>query len=779
MYDAFTHHVCGGSSLPTSTHIAFILSPFLALPLVAWLGVRRARYVGLLALLPAALTAYFAYLHVQVARAGPFGVAAAWATELNLSLSFYFDGLSTLFAILISGVGTLIVLYSTKYLEHHQSAAKFYVSLFAFMGAMLGLVLSDNVFLLFVFWELTGFTSFLLIGMDHERVEARRAATQALLVTGGGGLALLAAAILLHRAGGSAHLSELLAGGPLTNEPQYLAIVALLLFAAFTKSAQFPFHFWLPNAMQAPTPVSAYLHSATMVKAGVYLVARMTPIAGGSAEWTTTVTTVGALTMILGAVRALFETDLKRVLAYSTLSALGILMVLFGAGTPAAAAAGLAYLVAHACYKGALFLVAGAVDHETGTRDVGALGGLRRAMPVTAVAAALAAGSMAGVPLLFGFIAKEQFYDAASMTALPDPWSTLLVASAVAASMCLGAAGFVAGLAPFQGPAMPSPALHDAPPAMWFGPLTLSVLGLVLGVLPALISGPIALASSAVTGTTSPVDLALWHGLSTTLLLSGLTLAGSVALFVARRHLWTIHWPAALQTEHLYSATLAVLNSVSRRIAPALQSASLRAYVFTVLITAVTLVTTAVALRGELPALRRWTPIEFHEAVLALIIIAGSLSAVFARSQMVAVLALGTVGYGVAVLYALLGAPDLAMTQFAVETLTVVIFVLVFYRLRGFGDLSSRFVKARDAIVAVAAGVLVSTLVLFVGASGTTSRLAAYFVDAAPTLAHGRNVVNVILVDFRGFDTLGEATVLVTVAIGVRALLLIGKERQS
>ena len=779
MYDASTPRECGGSSLPTSSHIAIILSPFLALPLVAWLGARHARHAWWFAVLPAALTAYFVSIHTQIARTGPFAVAATWAPELDLSLSFYFDGLSTLFAILISGVGTLIALYSTKYLEHHPSVTKFYVSLFAFMGAMLGVVLSDNVFLLFVFWELTGFTSFLLIGIDHDRAEARRAAIQALLVTGGGGLALLAASILLTRAGGSPLLSELLARGSLAADPQYLAIVALLLLAAFTKSAQFPFHFWLPNAMQAPTPVSAYLHSATMVKAGVYLVARMTPIAGGSVEWSTTIAIAGAVTMTLGAVRALFETDLKRVLAYSTISALGILMLLFGLGTPAAAAAGVAYLVAHACYKGALFLVAGAIDHETGTRDVPLLGGLRRAMPVTAFAAALAAASMAGIPLLFGFIAKEQFYDAVAMAVLPAPWSTVLMASAVAASMCLGAAGFVAGLAPFQGPTTPSPAPHDAPPAMWFGPLTLSGLGLLLGILPALMSGPIALAVSAVTGTAAAVDLALWHGVTTTLLLSALTLAGSFALFVARKSLWKITWPWVLQTEHVYSATLGLLDWISRRAAPVLQSASLRAYVFIVLITALTLVSTAVALRGELPALRRWTPIHFHEVMLALIIVAGSLSAVFAKSQLVAVLALGTVGYGVAVLYALLGAPDLAMTQFAVETLTVVIFVLVFRQLRGFGDLSSRFVKARDAIVAVAAGVLVSTLVLFVGASGTTSRLAAYFLDAAPNLAHGRNVVNVILVDFRGFDTLGEATVLVTVAIGVRALLLIGKERQS
>ena len=352
----------------SALHIAIVLSPFLVLPFVGWLGSGGKTRSVVAALVPAGLTGYFAYAWVLVNRSGAFSVSAQWAPALNLSLSFRFDGLSTLFAILIAAVGTLIVVYAAKYFEHHPQAGRFNVALFAFMGSMLGLVLSDNVIALFVFWELTGFTSYMLIGFDHERPEARRAATQALLVTGGGGLALLAAGILMLQAGGTAQLSELAGHGSLAADPTYVGIVALLLLAAFTKSAQFPFHFWLPNAMQAPTPVSAYLHSATMVKAGVYLVARMTPIIGGTMLWTGTITIVGAVTMLVGAGRAMIETDLKRVLAYSTISALGILMLLFAIGTPAAVTAGLAYLLAHACYKGALFLVAGAVEHETGTQ---------------------------------------------------------------------------------------------------------------------------------------------------------------------------------------------------------------------------------------------------------------------------------------------------------------------------------------------------------------------------------------------------------------------------
>lgn len=759
-------------------HIAVILAPFLALPLAGWLGGRRVGSL-LLAAVPAALTGYFAYNFLVVSRDGPFTITASWAPALNLSLSFRLDGLSLLFAVLITAVGTLIVIYARKYLESHPYVARFHVALFAFMGSMLGLVLSDNVILLFVFWELTGFTSFLLIGFEHDRPAARRAATQALIVTGGGGLALLAAGILVVEAAGTPLLSDVMNSGGLVGHPLHVGIVVLVLVAAFTKSAQFPFHFWLPNAMQAPTPVSAYLHSATMVKAGVYLVARMTPILGGAPIWTGTITVIATLTMVIGAIRALLETDLKRVLAYSTISALGILMLLFGMGSPQAVTAGLAYLLAHACYKGALFLVAGAVEHETGTRDIASLGGLRRMMPWTAAGAALAAGSMAGIPLFSGFIAKEQFYESVRMSALPGVWSGILIALAVGASICLGAAGFIAGIAPFRGRSMTTRASHDAPAALWLGPLILGAIGLILGVLPALAAGPVALAAASVTGAVSTVTFVLWHGFNTTFALSMLTLAGAAGLFALRSRPWRLSWPAALHAERLYSFTVATLDTLSRRIAPALQSASLRSYVLTVVTTAIALVTLALAADGALPPPRRWTPVALHEGLLAALIVAGALTAAFTRTRMAAVLSLGTVGYGVAVLYALLGAPDLAMTQFAVETLTVVIFVLVFYQLRGFADLSSRLIKTRDAIVAAAAGALVTTLVLFVGASGTTSRLADYFADAAPRLAHGLNLVNVILVDFRGFDTLGETTVLVTVAIGVRALLLIGRERRQ
>jgi multicomponent Na+:H+ antiporter subunit A len=487
---------------------------------------------------------------------------------------------------------------------------------------------------------------------------------------------------------------------------------------------------------------------------------------------------VGAVTMVAGACLATLETDLKRVLAYSTIGALGLLMLLLGIGTPGAIVASLTYLVAHACYKGALFLVAGAVEHETGTREVTALGGLRRLMPMTAAAAALAAGSMAGVPPFLGFVAKELFYDGVQSSAPFGASPGVVLAAAVVASAFLGAAGLIAGVSPFFGRAKTPQHTHEAPPDLWLGPLVLAGIGVVAGLAPALLEAPVMLAARSILPAMTPVHLALWHGLTVTLALSAVTLAASVGLFTVRGTLRRLAWPRGLGTERLYAGSLSLLDAISDRLAPALQSASIRSYVLTIVVTMVAFVGTALATGRILPALSRWTPIRPHEAAAAVMICAAALSAACARSNTAAVLSLGTVGYGIALIYVLFGAPDLAMTQFAVETLTVVIFVLVFYQLRGFGDLSSPLVKLRDGMIAAAAGTIIVVLVLYIGASGTTSRLSSFFVDAAPALGHGRNVVNVILVDFRGFDTLGEITVLVTVALGVSALLRIGKARQ-
>ena len=695
-------------------------------------------------------------------------VELAWAPSLGLSLSFNLDGLGLLFAILITGIGALIVLYASRYLEGHAHASRFYASLFGFMGAMLGVVLSDNILTLFVFWELTGFTSYLLIGFEHERAEARRAALQALIVTGAGGLALLAVGVLLVDVSGTTNLSEMAAQrAAIVGSPFYGAIAGLVLLAAFTKSAQVPFHFWLPNAMEAPTPVSAYLHSATMVKAGIYLIARMTPIVGSTPGWTAVVTVAGATTMVVGAYRSVQETDLKRILAYSTLSALGVLTMLLGVGTREAIVAALVYLVAHAGYKGALFMVAGGIDHEAGTRDISVLSGLRKTMPMTALAGGGAAISMAGVPLTFGFVGKDGAYEALLHA---SDWYPALLTLIVLASILLGLAGLLAGVLPFRGVA-PTKEVPDPPWPLWFPPLFLATIGLLVGIAPSILNGPLSAAATATAGVPVDVSLSVWHGVTPALLLSVLTLAAVGFAYVMHEALRTRTWRTRYGTEDVYDEAMAILDAVSRTIAPALHSASLRTYLMIIVATSVVVGGAALLTDPSLGSAAPRTSITAHGALLVFITIAAAIAATVARSTMAAVLALGAVGYGVAMTFLGFGAPDLAMTQFSVETLTVLIYVLVFRHFRTLGELSPRLVRARDGVIAISIGIVITGLLLSVATTETAPRLREYFAEFGPTLGHGRNIVNVILVDFRAFDTLGEITVLATAAIGVRGLL--------
>ena len=700
-------------------------------------------------------------------RAGSRVVELPWASSLGLSLSFNLDGLGLLFALLITAVGALVVLYASEYLDGHPQAGRFYASLFAFMGAMLGVALSDNVLTLFVFWELTGFTSFLLIGFQHEREDARAAALQALIVTGGGGLALLAAGVLLFDVSGHTSLSAMAASrASIVAHPFYGATVTLVLLAAFTKSAQVPFHFWLPNAMAAPTPVSAYLHSATMVKAGVYLLARMTPILGATALWTSLVTGFGAVTMLMGAYRSVQETDLKRILAYSTVSALGLLTMLIGVGTDRAILAALVYLVAHAGYKGALFLIAGAIDHQTGTRDIRSLSGLRRVMPLTALAGGAAALSMVGVPLTLGFVAKDGAYEALLGA---GQWSAWLLSAAVLSSVLMGVAGLSAGILPFQGTA-PDAEKHEPEWRLLMPPMLLAAAGVLVGLVPALLNAPIAAAAEAILRRSALPALAIWHGISFALLLSAMTLAGVAGVYSIRVAVRKRSWRPAFGSEEIYVRLVSSLDAISRVIGPPLHSASLRSYVMVIVAAAMA---AGFAALSTLPGLRlaTTTDIRAHEVLIVMVIVAGAISATLAKSTMAAVLSLGVVGYGVAMTFLLYGAPDLAMTQFSVETLTVIIYVLVFRHFRNLGSLSPPLVRLRDLIIGAGIGTFIGALVLSISTTETAARLREYFVEFGPTLGHGSNIVNVILVDFRGFDTMGEITVLATAAIGVRALI--------
>jgi multicomponent Na+:H+ antiporter subunit A len=727
----------------------------------------------LVALVPLGLTIGFASLIGPVAGGLPLFASAAWVPSLGVDFAVHIDGLALMFALLISGVGSLVFIYAGAYLAGHPQIFRFYLVLLLFMVSMLGLVLADNLLLLFAFWELTGLTSFLLIGFDHERPAARAAALQALLVTGAGELAMLAGLIMLGVAGGTLQVSELLTRGDVIRADSLYPAILLLVFAgAFTKSAQVPFHFWLPNAMEAPTPVSAYLHSATMVKAGVYLLARLSPVLGGTMAWEVVVPTVGVVTMVVGAWLAIRHTDLKRILAYSTLSALGTLVMLLGMGTAAAITAAMVFLLGHALYKGALFLVAGAIDHATGTRDVEALGGLRRAMPITAVAGGLAALSMIGLPPLFGFIGKELTYEAA----LAEQAGIVLVCIAVAVNVLLAVAAGMAGIGPFFGPACALPKHpHEAPIGLWIGAAVLAAIGLLFGIGPGLVEPLLSAAVAGVLGRAAPVSLSLWHGFNLVLVLSVLTLAGAAVAYriraVLRRAAVRSDFGPRWGPARGYDLALAGVDALARRQTSALQNGSLHQYLSWILVSTVGLVGFSLIYRGQHLWAVRAPEVAAYEVGIALLILVAALFAVLSTSRMGAVAALGLVGYGVALIYVMFGAPDLAMTQILIETLTVILFVLVFSFLPGFTMFSSGPTRARDAVVALAAGALMTTLVLVAAPIRFDPAIPDFYAEQSLPGGHGRNIVNVILVDFRALDTLGEITVFAIAAVGVYALL--------
>ncbi len=756
--------------------IVAVLSGFVLAAVAPWITAVARRWTGwLLAVLPLGLFVYFASLIGTIASGQPIAVSYPWAPLLDLNLSFYLDGLSMLMALLVTGVGGLVLIYGGGYLAGDKHLGRFFAFLLLFMASMLGLVLANNLLTLFVFWELTSISSYLLIGYKHTKDESRAAALQALLVTGGGGLALLAGFILLGLVGDSFEISTLVGrSDQVRADALYLPTLLLVLVGAFTKSAQVPFHFWLPGAMEAPTPVSAYLHSATMVKAGVYLLLRLSPILGGTTAWTVIVTSVGAATMVIGGIIALYQTDLKRILAYSTISALGTLVLLIGLGSSYAIEAAVVFLFAHALYKGALFMIAGAIDHETGTRDVEKLGGLRRVMPITALFAIIAAVSLAGFGPVISFIGKELLLEAVLQS---EELGFVLVPVSVFAGALFVAVAAIVTIRPFFGTGKATPKHpHEAPPSMWLGPAVLAIAGLVLGVVPGILEQSIiSPAVSAVLNQPEEVKLYLWHGINPALLLSILSVAGGVVLYLSwsalRRKTGWVEVALGWGPTRWYASSLKAVNRVARWQTQLLQNGYLRYYLLMVLLTTIGLVGYTFLSRVELLPPGGIGDFRLYEVGLAALILLSAIAVIFARSLLSAVVTLGIVGYGVALFYILYGAPDLAMTQVLVETLTVILFVFVFYHLPRFTQLSTVGSRVRDALIAVTVGVLTTALVLAATATPPDSQLAPYFAENSKPLGHGSNIVNVILVDFRGLDTLGEITVLATAAIGVFALL--------
>jgi multicomponent Na+:H+ antiporter subunit A len=753
-----------------------VLSGFGVALAAPWLTQRARGSIGwLIALLPLSITLYLLTFVPRLADGETVRVSYLWVPDLDIALSFHVDGLGLVFALLISGIGTLIMFYAGTYLAGHQHLGRFYIYILMFMASMLGLVLADNIVTFFIFWELTSITSYLLIGYEHARERARYAARQALIVTVVGGQALLVGLVMLALVGGSWEFSALVDQSTVIQDHVlYVPLLLLILAGAFTKSAQVPFHFWLPGAMEAPTPVSAYLHSATMVKAGVYLVARLSPTLGGTDAWFYILTIAGAATMFLGAYLAIQRTDLKQLLAYTTVSSLGTLVLLIGLGTEVAFKAAIVFLVVHSLYKGALFLVAGTIDHEAGTRDIRLLGGLRRLMPITAVAAAAAALSMSGIPPLFGFIGKELVYEAALDA---EVGAIFLVIVAVASNVLMVVVAGITGIHPFAGPERETPKhAHEAPPALWLGPVFLGVLSLGIGLYPALVDTRIIMpAVSALAGEPVDVSITIWHGFNVMLAMSAITVALGVALYFARDTVRGLANRTAVLgrfgAERGYDRGLDLLDAVARGQTRILQSGYLRFYLLTIVTVTIGLVGGTLLTFGRLEPPGRLSDVRIYEIGLVIAILSASLLAVRAESRLAAIAALGVVGYSVATIFILYGAPDLAMTQVLIETLTVILFVLVLYRLPRFARLSSTASRVRDAIVALAAGALMTALVLIATNTQFYPTISEYHAEESYPLAHGRNVVNVILVDFRAIDTLGEIVVLAVAGVGVYALL--------
>lgn len=764
-------------------HLSLIaLTPFLGAALVAAISHMGRLYAAWGAGLVTLIALAFLLPFITGAFSGQVVVqSVSWipllASGSRLDFAFRLDGLALLFVFLILGIGLLIILYARYYLSERDDMGRFYAYLLMFMGSMLGIVTSENIIQLLIFWELTSLSSFLLISYWQTRHESRMGARMALAVTGGGGLALLGGFILLGDIVGSYNLTDILASGDLIRAHDlYLPMLILVLLGAFTKSAQFPFHFWLPNAMAAPTPVSAYLHSATMVKAGVFLLARLFPALSGTSAWFWLVCITGAVTLVIAAYIAIFKHDLKGLLAYSTISHLGLITLLFGIGTPMAALAGTFHIINHAIFKASLFMAAGIIHHETGTRDMRILSGLWKYMPYTGLLAMVATASMAGVPLFNGFLSKEMFF-AETLSVTDQPWGWLLPATATLAGIFAVAYSlrFIHNV--FFGEISPDlPKQPHEPPRWMKVPIEILVaLCLLVGIFPAFTVEPIlSVATSGVLqGPVPEHDLAIWHGFNTALYMSITALAGGVLFYLIRRPLFALQerleW---LSFKTLYELFLAKLFYLADTVIHFLDKQSLQRMVLIFMLFILALGLSAMDTNYHLTGERAILPVDGVSLLVALIIvIAAVATAVMHRQRLVSLILLGTVGLGVSLIFVKFSAPDLALTQLSVEVVTIVLMLLALYFLpQESPNESGKWLRSRDAVIASAAGGGVALLVWAV-LTRPYETIADYFLEHSLPDGGGTNVVNVILVDFRGYDTLGEITVLGLAGLGIYAML--------
>ena len=746
--------------------------------LVRWWG--RQAFLAL-ALVPAAALAWVLAQLGTVTSGREVVETTPWVPTLDLTVTLRLDALSLTLAGLVTGVGALVLVYCARYFEpDDEGTARFAGNLTAFAGSMLGLVLADDLLVLYVFWELTTVFSYLLIGGAGTKLAARRAASQALVLTTAGGLAMLVGLIMLGQSSGSYLLSEVVADPG--SGPFLVAGTMLVLAGAVTKSAMIPFHFWLPAAMEAPTPVSAYLHAAAMVKAGIYLVARLAPGLAEVPGWRPVVLGLGLATMLVGGYRALRQNDLKLLLAFGTVSQLGFLMVLVGAGSRELAAAGLAMTLAHALFKSTLFLTVGVIDHATGVRDLRQLSGLGRRLPVLAVIGTLAAASMAGLPPLLGFVGKEAAFTALWVGGLPDRAAAVVVLVGLVLGSVL-TAGYTArflwgafarkpGLAPTE----PAELVHPPRALFLAAPALLALAGLLAGPFSPLLEPLVAeYADTMPLVAPEPEELALWHGLQPALALSALTLVGGALLFAARSAVSRTQRRVAVgaSADEGYWNTLQTLDRLAVLVTGTTQRGSLPAYLGTILVVVLALPGSVLLFRAPWPGeWRAWdSPIQ---ALVGLVALIAAGLALRIRQRLSAVLVVGVTGYALAVIFALQGAPDLALTQFLVETLTLVVFVLVLRKLPK--DITERHrprERAGRGVLAVAVGALMAVAGAVAMSARTATPVSVDHPDAAYAFGGGQNVVNVTLVDIRAWDTLGEISLLVVAATGVASLVFL------
>lgn len=763
------------------TLYTLVLLPFAAALMIAvGSGRGRALHSGVATVASAVGFALTLSIAPAVIGGEVLAVSVPWVPAIGLDLSLLVDPLGLMFAGMILGIGLLVTIFAHFYLAKGEATGRFFASLMLFQGAMLGIVISGNVLLLLIFWELTSLSSFLLIGFWRHSAEARQGARMALAITGGGGLVLIAGMVLLGSVAGSFDLMTILERGDIIQaSPLYPVILILILIGCFTKSAQFPFHFWLPHAMAAPTPVSAYLHSATMVKAGVFLLARLWPVLSGTDLYTVIVTSVGLTTMIFGAWVALFRHDLKGILAYSTISQLGLLVMLLGFSIEMAAVAAVLHILNHAAFKAALFMSAGIVDHETGTRDIRRLGGLAKVMPITAVVATIAAGAMAGLPPLGGFISKEMMLDETLDIALFGlPW-LVPVAATIAATLSVAYSLRLAVHLFFGRPRDPEPhaRAHDPAIGMWASPALLVAIAVLLGLIPMLIAGPLvsAVAGAVIGEAAPPLGLSLWHGVNTALMMSiGAVFVGALLLW---RHAGLLRGYEAVRhadAKSLFERGMAGADAIVRKAIVATHTPSLQRMIFaTFAVVVLAVVEGANVGGGSFTGPREGLPAS-PVAILAWLLLIAATGAVLhaERHRFRVLIYISVIGLIIALGFVHFSAPDLALTQISVEVVTILLLLLALNLLpKAPPILSSRPRRMRDAALAITGGLGVGGAAWAMLTRNPNDPISSYHLANSYSGGGGTNVVNVTLVDFRAFDTLGEIIVLGIAGLAIYALL--------